>query len=259
MHALPRVILLPHSCPDMLVPRVPVHLPAPAPAPWVLMPLSRPAASHPCSQAIDYAAQHFQQVVQQDLAGFCSLSTACLVDILCSECLVSGWDGDGVGGWRCVDVGWAGGQASGWLDSSRITAPLLLISLLSFCVSLSLLICTPSLQDCPEKAVFDAAMKWAGYGSEVEDGASACHPMQVSIARLGCTWEGAKGSSAYRGFSVAMELLCSVHGLGFPGSLAAVLLLKYACLLFCWVQDLDQLLPCIRFPLMSDSELELVR
>lgn len=36
------------------------------------------------------------------------------------------------------------------------------------------------LQDCPEKAVFDAVMVWAGYGSEVVDAASACHPMHVS-------------------------------------------------------------------------------
>ena len=34
-------------------------------------------------------------------------------------------------------------------------------------------------QDCPEKSVFDAVMKWAGYGSEVVDASSACHPMQV--------------------------------------------------------------------------------
>jgi hypothetical protein len=61
-------------------------------------------------------------------------------------------------------------------------------------------LCNESL-DCPEKAVFDAVMKWAGYGSEVVDAASACHPMQ----------------------------------------------------------DLDQLLPCIRFPLMLDGELEAVR
>ena len=59
----------------------------------------------------------------------------------------------------------------------------------------------PPSQDCPEKAVFDGVMKWAGYGSEVESAASACHPRQ----------------------------------------------------------DLEQLLPCIRFPLMKDAELELVR
>ncbi|KAL4421040.1 hypothetical protein ABPG77_007515 [Micractinium sp. CCAP 211/92] len=94
------------------------------------------------SRAVEHAAQHFQCVVGQDLPGFCSLSTACLVDILCCESL-----------------------------------------------------------DCPEKEVFDAVMKWAGYGREVADDASACHPMQ----------------------------------------------------------DLEQLLPCIRFPLMRDSELELVR
>lgn len=27
--------------------------------------------------------------------------------------------------------------------------------------------------------MFDAVMKWAGYGSEVVDASSACHPMQV--------------------------------------------------------------------------------
>ncbi|KAL4459024.1 hypothetical protein ABPG75_013889 [Micractinium tetrahymenae] len=62
------------------------------------------------------------------------------------------------------------------------------------------ILCCESL-DCPEKAVFDAVMKWAGYGREVVDDASACHPMQ----------------------------------------------------------DLEQLLPCIRFPLMNDGELEMVR
>ena len=34
-------------------------------------------------------------------------------------------------------------------------------------------------QDCHEKAVFDAVMKWAGYGCDVADLSSACHPMQV--------------------------------------------------------------------------------
>ena len=43
-------------------------------------------------------------------------------------------------------------------------------------------------QDCPEKAVFDAAMKWAGYGQEVADDTSACHPMQAS-------WQGASQHS----------------------------------------------------------------
>lgn len=57
------------------------------------------------------------------------------------------------------------------------------------------------LQDCPEKAVFDAVMVWAGYGAEVAGAASACHPMA----------------------------------------------------------DVDRLLPCIRFPLMTDADLEAVR
>lgn len=101
-----------------------------------------PVADRLRSHAVEYAAQHFSAVAAQDLAGLCSLSTACLSEILCSQSL-----------------------------------------------------------DCHEKAVFDAVMKWAGYGCDVADLSSACHPMQ----------------------------------------------------------DLDQLLPCIRFPLMRDEELEAVR
>lgn len=45
-------------------------------------------ALHACSQAVEYAAEHFLAVVQQDAPGFCALSTACLADILCSQLLV---------------------------------------------------------------------------------------------------------------------------------------------------------------------------
>jgi len=47
---------------------------------------------------------------------------------------------------------------------------------------------SPHLQDCPEKPVFDAVMLWAGYGCEVEDGASACHPMQVGTVQCTGWW-----------------------------------------------------------------------
>lgn len=152
-------------------------------------PLPHPACAPPgalprCSRAVEHAAQHFQAVVAQDLAGFCSLSTACLVDILCCESLVGkllrclaawpAWEAGepcvageaGISAW-CKPLLRASGEEIGAAHHARPGCALPLV-----------------LQDCPEKAVFDAAMKWAGYGQEVADDASACHPMQAS-------WQGA--------------------------------------------------------------------
>jgi hypothetical protein len=41
-----------------------------------------------CSQAIEFAAAQLSAVVTEDLLGFCSLSTATLEEILCSQSLV---------------------------------------------------------------------------------------------------------------------------------------------------------------------------
>ncbi|KAL4859062.1 BTB/POZ domain-containing protein [Chlorella vulgaris] len=85
-----------------------------------------PVADGLRSQAIEFAAAQLSAVVTEDLLGFCSLSTATLEEILCSQSL-----------------------------------------------------------DCAEKCVFDAVMKWAGYGCEVADASSAGHPMQAQLAQRG--------------------------------------------------------------------------
>ena len=162
-----------------------------------------------CSQAVEHAAQQYSEVVAADLPGFCSLSTACLADILSSQSLVRT---PSVAAPAAVVLGWQPSLAAGFLLHHVCTVrcchePAWACMQTRRLPRLLTLAAAPAAahppppQDCPEKAVFDGVMKWAGYGSEVESAASACHPMR----------------------------------------------------------DLEQLLPCIRFPLMQDAELELVR
>ena len=98
--------------------------------------------------------------------------------------------------------------------------------------------CLAPLQDCPEKLVFDAVMRWAGYGRDLADDDSACRPMQ---ARTGQGhWQGCntKKNSGQRAKQPRRTELVYATAVG--------------------AQDVEELLPFIRFPLMTAAELQAV-
>ena len=106
------------------------------------------------------------------------------------------------------------------------------------------------LQACPEKAVFDGVMLWAGYGRPVEDASSPCHPLEVR-------WGLGSPASMHRTPPVPSRTQ-PAQDIGPPG-MPSVTERCYSLSPPPPLQDLDQLLPSIRFPLLQDAELEDVR
>ena len=136
---------------------------------------NRPACCAACCRpAVAYAAQQLPALVREGLEGFCALSTSSLADILCCPSLV----GEGR-----LERGWEGGRPP--RHSPALLKHLDRLTCSRSCAALPPAgVCS---QACPEKAVFDGVMLWAGYGRQVEDASSPCHPLEV---RWGCELVG---------------------------------------------------------------------